>query len=99
MTEPSPSPRAIRDNSQRPGRTAVPLLLTALFIAMGSPAIQAQQGTAGGETWVTPRGVLMDPDRARMLYVNNDPADQLRGSPSAWVASPPSPGSAVQDER
>ena len=79
MTEPSPSPCAIRENSPRPGRLAIPLLLTALFIAMGSPALQAQQGTAGGETWVTPRGVLMDPDRARMLYVSNDPADQLIG--------------------
>jgi dipeptidyl aminopeptidase/acylaminoacyl peptidase len=51
------------------------LALGALVIALSlvtAPALDAQD-------WVTRRGVQMDPERARTLYVSNDPADQILG--------------------
>ncbi len=65
-----------------PGKTrgdlalpTVVLLLLTLFL-LPAPAIHAQEVD---NEWVTDRGVQMDPERARMLYVSNDPADQLVG--------------------
>lgn len=54
----------------RASLAAIALLLTSSFLAL--PALEAQD-------WVTNRGIQMDPERARALYVSNDPADQLIG--------------------
>lgn len=49
------------------------LTLVVLAVSFASaPALQAQE-------WLTSRGVRMDPERARLLYVSNDPADQILG--------------------
>jgi dipeptidyl aminopeptidase/acylaminoacyl peptidase len=50
-------------------------LLVALALLAG-PALDAQEVNQG---WITPRGVVMDPDRARMLYVSNNPEDMFLG--------------------
>jgi dipeptidyl aminopeptidase/acylaminoacyl peptidase len=53
-----------------PALGALALLLALAFVT--APTLEAQE-------WVTQRGVQMQPERARALYVSNDPADQLVG--------------------
>ncbi|TVP59829.1 MAG: hypothetical protein EA351_01170, partial [Gemmatimonadales bacterium] len=57
-----------RTSGKRRNRRGPSLLLLALLIAL-MPAIEAQ-----AQDWVTNRGVEMDPERARQLYVSNDSA-------------------------
>ena len=69
---------AARAQSQRPlsfrteSLTAGLALLLVVFALVAAPALEAQE-------WITPRGVVMDPDRARLLYVSNNPEDMFLG--------------------
>jgi len=75
-------PSAVRPHTwwPLPFRTEAPLagcrfLLVAIALVAG-PALDAQEVN---QEWITPRGVVMDPDRARMLYVSNNPEDMFLG--------------------
>lgn len=56
-----------------PGTMAFAFVLVA-FALVAVPALEAQDRT---NEWITDRGVVMDPDRARMLYVSNNPDDMF----------------------
>ncbi len=70
MTDHSLQPRGTSPDpiGKRRRRTSPSLLVLALLIAL-MPAVEAQ-----AQDWVTERGVQMDPDRARELYVGTDSA-------------------------
>jgi dipeptidyl aminopeptidase/acylaminoacyl peptidase len=53
------------------------VLLAAVLIPLGTLDLAAQDPP--DPDWVTPRGVVMDPDRARQLYVSNVPEDMFLG--------------------